>query len=65
MDSAGRLWITGSLLTLVIPATLTAYPLAHTPDLISATADGPAICANTGSALIGLQARTPAATQHT
>ena len=30
IDSAGRLWITGSLLTVVMPDTLTAYPLAHT-----------------------------------
>src|SRR6185503_10360295 len=65
MDSAGRLWITGSLLTVVVPGTLTAYPVAHTPDLISAAADGPAIWADTGSALIRLQVKTPAATQHT
>ena len=64
MDSAGRLWITGSLLTVVVPGTLTAYPVAHTPDLISAAADGPAIWADTGSALIRLQVKTPAATQH-
>ena len=63
MDSAGRLWITGSRLTVVIPATLTAYPVAHTPDLISAAADGPAIWADTGSTLIRLQVKTPAA-QH-
>jgi hypothetical protein len=65
MDSAGRLWITGSVLTVVIPGTLTAYPVAHTPDLISAAADGPAIWADTGSTLIRLQVTTPAATQHT
>jgi hypothetical protein len=65
MDSAGRLWITGSLLTVVVPGTLTAYPVAHTPDLISAAADGPAIWLRTGSALIRLQVKTPAATQHT
>ena len=65
MDSAGRLWITGSLLTVVVPGTLTAYPVAHTPDLISAAADGPAIWADTGSTLIRLQAKTPTATQHT
>ena len=65
MDSAGRLWITGSLLTVVVPGTLTAYPVAHTPDLISAAADGPAIWADTGSTLIRLQVKTPAATQHT
>jgi len=64
MDSAGRLWITGSLLTVVVPGTLTAYPVAHTPDLISAAADGPAIWADTGSALTRLQVKTPAATQH-
>jgi len=62
MDSAGRLWITGSLLTVVIPGTLTAYPVARTPDLISAAADGPAIWADTGSTLIRLQVKTPAAT---
>jgi hypothetical protein len=65
MDSAGRLWITGSLLTVVVPATLTAYPVARTPDLISAAADGPAIWADTGSTLIMLQVQTPATTQHT
>jgi hypothetical protein len=65
MDSAGRLWITGSLLTVVVPGTLTAYPVAHTPDLISAAADGPAIWADTGATLIMLQVKTPAATQHT
>ena len=65
MDSAGRLWITGSLLTVVVPSTLTAYPVAHTPDLISAAADGPAIWADTGSTLTRLQVKTPAATQHT
>jgi hypothetical protein len=65
IDSAGRLWITGSLLTVVVPGTLTAYPVAHTPDLISAAADGPAIWANTGTTLIRLQVKTPTATQHT
>jgi hypothetical protein len=65
MDSAGRLWITGSLLTVVVPGTLTAYPVTHTPDLISAAADGPAIWADTGSTLTLLQVKTPAATQHT
>ena len=59
MDSAGRLWITGSLLTGVVPATLTAYPVAHTPDLISAAADGPAIWVETGPTLIRLQVDTP------
>jgi hypothetical protein len=62
MDSAGRLWITGSLLTVVMPGTLTAYPVAHTPDLISAAADGPAIWLRTGSALTRLQLDTPHAT---
>ena len=65
MDSAGRLWITGSLLTVVVPGTLTAYQVAHTPDLISAAADGPAIWADTGSALTRFQVKTPAATQRT
>ena len=65
MDSAGRLWITGSLLTVVVPGTLTAYPVAHTPDLISAAADGPALWADTGSTLIRLQVKTPTTTQHT
>jgi len=59
MDSAGRLWITGSLLTVVVPGTLTAYPVAHTPDLISAAADGPAIWADTGPTLIMLQVKLP------
>jgi hypothetical protein len=65
MDSAGRLWITGSLLAVVVPGTLTAYPVARTPDLISAAADGPAIWVHTGSTLIKLQVKTPTATQHT
>src|SRR5690348_12447512 len=65
MDSAGRLWITGSQLTVVVPGTLTAYPVARTPDLISAATDGPAIWADTGPTLIMLQVKTPAATQHT
>jgi hypothetical protein len=59
MDSAGRLWITGSQLTVVMPGTLTAYPVAHTPDLISAAPDGPVIWADTGSTLAGLQVNTP------
>ncbi len=62
MDSVGRLWITGSLLTVVMPGTLTAYPVARTPDLISAAADGPAIWLDTGSALARLQLDTPHAT---
>jgi len=62
MDSAGRLWITGSLLTVVVPATLTAYPVARTPDLISAAADGPDIWVDTGSTLVRLQVDTPDAT---
>ena len=62
MDSADRLWITGSLLTVVMPGTLTAYPVAHTPDLISAAADGPAIWLRTGSTLTRLQLDTPPAT---
>jgi hypothetical protein len=65
MDSAGRLWITGSLLTVVAPGTLTAYPVARTPDLISAAADGPAIWADTGSTLIRLEVKTPTAAQRT
>ncbi len=64
MDSAGRLWITGSVLTVVVPGTLTAYPVAHTPDLISAAANGPAIWVDTASTLTastlaGLQVHTP------
>ena len=51
MDSAGRLWVTGSELAVVVPGTLTAYPVARTPDLISAAADGPGIWVGTGSAL--------------
>jgi hypothetical protein len=62
MDSADRLWITGSLLTVVMPDTLTAYPVARTPDLISAAADGPAIWLHTGSTLTRLQLDTPHAT---
>jgi hypothetical protein len=59
MDSAGRLWITGSLLAVVMPGTLTAYPVAHTPNLISAAADGQAIWVDTGSTLVRLQVGTP------
>ena len=62
MDSADRLWITGSLLTVVMPGTLTSYPVTHTPDLISAAADGPAIWLRTGSTLTRLQLDTPHAT---
>ena len=62
MDSAGRLWITGSLLTIVIPGNLTAYTVARTPDLISAATDGQAIWVETGSALVRLQVDTPHAT---
>ena len=62
MDSAGRLWITGSLLTVVIPGNLTAYTVARTPDLISAATDGQAIWVETGSALVRLQVDTPHAT---
>jgi len=58
LDAAGRLWITGSLLTVVAPGTLTAYPVAHTPDLISAAAAGSAIWIETGSALVRLQLDT-------
>ena len=63
MDSAGRLWITGSLLEVVVPETLTVHPVAPTPDLISAAADGPAIWVDTGSALISIQVDTPSATR--
>jgi hypothetical protein len=58
MDSAGRLWITGSQLAVAVPDTLTAYPVAHTPDMIAAAADGPAIWVDTGSTLVKLQADT-------
>lgn len=62
MDSAGRLWITGSLLAVTVPGTRTAYPVARTPDLISAAADGPDIWLDTGSGLVRLQLDTPRAT---
>lgn len=61
MDSAGRLWVTGSQLDVVVPGTLTAYRVAPAPDLISA-ADGPGIWADTGPALVRLQAGTPQVT---
>jgi DNA-binding beta-propeller fold protein YncE len=54
-DSAGRLWITGSMLSVVMPGATTAYPVAHTPDLISAAPDGPDIWLDTGSTLARLQ----------
>jgi hypothetical protein len=59
MDSAGRLWVTGSLLAVVAPEILTAYPVARIPDLISAAADGPGIWVDTGSTLVRLQVDTP------
>jgi len=59
MDSAGRLWITGSVLSVVVPGTLTAYPVVRTTDLISAAADGPGIWVDTGSALVGVQVEIP------
>jgi hypothetical protein len=59
MDSAGRVWVTGSLLAVVVPCTLTASPVAHTADAISAAADGPAIWVDTGGTLVGLQVDTP------
>ena len=54
MDSAGRLWITGARLTVVVPGARTAHPVARTPGLISAAADGPAIWVDTGSTLVRL-----------
>jgi hypothetical protein len=54
-DSAGRLWITGSRLAVVVPGTLIAHLVARTPDLISAAPDGSAIWLHTGSALARLQ----------
>jgi hypothetical protein len=59
MDSAGRLWITGARLTVVVPGTLTANPVARTPDLISAAADGPAVWIDTGSTLVRLKGFLP------
>jgi hypothetical protein len=58
-DSAGRLWITGSRLAVVVPGTLIAHPVARTPDLISAASDGSAIWLDTGSALARLQLDAP------
>jgi len=54
-DSAGRLWITGSQLAVVVPGTLIAHPVARTPDLISAAPDGSAIWLDNGSVLARLQ----------
>jgi hypothetical protein len=59
MDSEGRLWVTGSLLAVAVPDTLTAYPVAHTADAITAAADGPTIWVDTGGTLVGLQVHTP------
>jgi hypothetical protein len=53
-DSAGRLWITGSRLAVVVPGSLIAHPVARTPDLICAAPDGSAIWLDTGSALARL-----------
>jgi hypothetical protein len=63
MDSEGRLWVTGSLLAVAVPDTLTAYPVAHTEDAITAAADGPTIWVDTGGTLVGLQVRTPGCDQ--
>jgi hypothetical protein len=62
MDAAGRLWITGSQLSVMLPGTLTTHPVARTPSLITAAADGPAIWLDTGTALTGLQLGTSQAT---
>jgi hypothetical protein len=42
-----------------MPGTPTAYPVTHTPNLISAAADGTAIWVDTGSTLVRLQVGTP------
>jgi hypothetical protein len=57
--SAGRLWITGSQLSVIMPGTLTANLVARTPHLISAAPDGPDIWLDTGSALARLRLDTP------
>ena len=62
MDAAGRLWITGSRLSVMLPGTLTTHPVARTPSLISAAADGPTIWLDTGSALSWLKLGTSHAT---
>jgi hypothetical protein len=62
MDAAGRLWITGSRLSVLLPGTLATHLVARTPSLISAAADGPAIWLDTGSALARLQLGTSHAT---
>src|SRR5205807_6001754 len=62
MDAAGRLWITGSRLSVLLPGTLTTHLVARTPSLISAAADGPAIWLDTGTALARLQLGTSHAT---
>ena len=59
MDSEGRMWVTGSLLAVVVPRALTAYPVAHTADAITAAADGPTIWVDTGGTLVGLEVGTP------
>jgi streptogramin lyase len=58
-DPAGRLWITGARLAVVVPGTLTAYPVACTPNLISAAPDGLGIWLDTGPVLVRLQLDTP------
>jgi hypothetical protein len=62
MDAAGRLWITGSRLSVLLPGTLVPHPVVRTPSLISAAADGPAIWLDTGTALARLQLGTSQAT---
>jgi hypothetical protein len=59
MDSEGRMWVTGALLAVAVPDTLTAYPVAHTADAITAAVDGPTIWVDSGGTLVGLQVHTP------
>lgn len=59
MDPAGRVWVAGSLLGVMLPGTLAVYPVAQTADTTSVTADGQHVWVDTGTTLVGLQVDTP------
>jgi hypothetical protein len=54
VDRAGRVWIAGSLLNVLLPGTLRAYQVAQTADSRSVVADGHSVWVDTGRTLVGL-----------
>jgi hypothetical protein len=54
VDRAGRVWIAGSLLTVLLPGTLAAHQVAQTAGSKSVAADGHSVWVNTGRTLVGL-----------